>query len=65
MDLMSVFVRKETNKANGLFEKLNAIAGSHFLFEEQCLYLELILVYGMEYIDILYADNDLLIAQIK
>lgn len=65
MDLMSAFTRKETNEANSLLEKFNSIAGPHFLFEEQCLYQELIPVYGLEYIDKLYVDHDLLIARIK
>jgi len=65
MDLKSAFIRKEMSEAGNLVERLNSIAGPHFLFEEQCLYQELIPVYGMEYIDKLYIDHDLLIARIK
>ncbi len=65
MDLMAAFVQKDVVRADKLIEKLNAIAGPHFQFEEKTLYPELIPIYGLEYLEKLYVDHDLLIARIK
>ena len=65
LDLISAFSQRDMNLAGDLLAKLNAVAGPHFIFEEQSLYQKLIVFYGLEYVDKLYRDHDLLIARVK
>lgn len=54
---------KDRNQAEERLNKLNAVCGPHYQFEEEALFAELLPIFGSEYIDKLFTDHDFVIAR--
>lgn len=63
--LVSAFRGKEKDKIQPLLDRLSALTGPHFRYEEESLYPELTVFFTDEYVEKLYSDHDMAIANAK
>lgn len=65
LGLVSAFRSKEKTEVQSLLNRLACLTGPHFRYEEEALYPELIAFFTDEYVEKLYGDHDMAIANMK
>lgn len=56
--LYAAFEKRRKKRAATLLEKLDALSGPHFRFEEEALYPSLVPIYGKAYIEHMFREHD-------
>lgn len=57
-ELIDAFQARDIAQAQALLGRVAALTGPHFRYEEECLYPNLVDLFGSDYVDKLYGDHD-------
>lgn len=58
LDLVAAFERRDLEEARRLLERVAALTGPHFRYEEAGLYPALVDIFGPDYVEQLWQDHD-------